>query len=89
ITATVTVKEKRVDKRIVLLDTQCTNQKGDVVLLGIATVIAPAVTIVVPAMPRPEAAVRRHDRYEAFIREARAHPALRTAVVHPCSPDAI
>ena len=89
ITATVTVKEKRVGKRIVLLDTLCTNQKGDVVLLGTATVIAPATPIALPAMPRPEAAVRRHDRYEAFIREARVRPALRTAIVHPCSPDAI
>lgn len=30
-----------------------------------------------------------HARYEAFIREARCHPALRTAIVHPCSPEAI
>lgn len=30
-----------------------------------------------------------HARYEAFIREARRHPALRTAIVHPCSPEAI
>ncbi|MFT4065948.1 bifunctional enoyl-CoA hydratase/phosphate acetyltransferase [Paraburkholderia sp.] len=89
ITATVTVKEKRADKRIVLLDTRCTNQKGEVVLLGIATVIAPATPIAWAAMPRPEAAVRRHDRYEAFIREARARPALRTAIVHPCSPESI
>ena len=29
VTATVTVKEKRADKRIVLLDTRCTNQRGD------------------------------------------------------------
>ncbi|MFP3183270.1 MAG: bifunctional enoyl-CoA hydratase/phosphate acetyltransferase, partial [Paraburkholderia sp.] len=89
ITATVTVKEKRAEKRIVLLDTVCANQKGEVVLLGVATVIAPATPIVLPAMPRPEAAVRRHDRYEAFIRDARLRPALRTAIVHPCSPDAI
>ncbi|WP_144157418.1 bifunctional enoyl-CoA hydratase/phosphate acetyltransferase [Paraburkholderia sp. BCC1885] len=89
IVAAVTVKEKRVEKRIVLLDTVCTNQRGEVVLLGVATVIAPATSIVLPAMPRPEAAVRRHDRFEAFIREARQRPALRTAIVHPCSPDAI
>src|ERR1700761_9738209 len=36
ITATVTVKEKRADKHIVVLDTRCTNQKGQVVLLGTA-----------------------------------------------------
>lgn len=89
ITATVTVKEKRPDRRIVLLDTQCTNQKGEVVLLGTATVIAPATPIVWPAIPRPDVSVRRHDRYEAFIRDARSNAALRTAIVHPCSADAI
>ena len=41
ITVTVTVKEKRPEKRIVLLDTTCTNQKGDQILTGLATVIAP------------------------------------------------
>ncbi|GAB5097989.1 bifunctional enoyl-CoA hydratase/phosphate acetyltransferase [Caballeronia sp. HLA56] len=89
ITATVTVTEKRAEKRIVLLDTRCTNQKGEVVLLGVATVIAPAAPIAWPSMPRPEVGVRRHYRYEAFIREARQRPSLRTAIVHPCSDDAI
>jgi len=89
ITASVTVKEKRPEKRIVLLDTHCVNQKGETVLAGTATVIAPKESIVWPRMPRPDASVRRHDRYEAFIRAAQVQPALRTAIVHPCSPEAI
>jgi len=89
ITTTATVKEKRIEKRIVLLDTVCTNQKGESVLTGLATVIAPAEPIVWPRMPRPDVSVRRHNRYEAFIREARVHPALRTAVVYPCSPETV
>ena len=40
-------------------------------------------------LARHEAGGHRHDRYEAFIRDARCHPALRTAIVHPCSPEAI
>ncbi|MBY4868879.1 bifunctional enoyl-CoA hydratase/phosphate acetyltransferase [Burkholderia anthina] len=89
ITATVTVKEKRPDKRIVLLDTRCTNQAGQVVLTGTATVIAPDRPLTVERTPRPDVSVRRHDRYEAFIRDARARSPLRTAIVHPCSPDAL
>jgi phosphate acetyltransferase len=89
ITATVTVKEKRPGKRIVVLDTCCTNQKSQVVLLGTATVIAPDASIAWPQVTRPDISVRRHDRYEAFIRNARSSPALRTAIVHPCSVDAI
>jgi phosphate acetyltransferase len=89
ITTTVTVKEKRVEKRIVLLDTRCTNQKGQEVLLGTATVIAPSTPVAWAQTVHPDIAVRRHDRYEAFIRNARSSPALRTAIVHPCSVDAI
>jgi phosphate acetyltransferase len=40
-------------------------------------------------LARREAAGHRNDPYEAFIREARRRPALRTAIVHPCSPEAI
>lgn len=40
-------------------------------------------------LARHEAAGPRHDRYAAFIRDARRRPALRTAIVHPCSPEAI
>jgi phosphate acetyltransferase len=89
ITATVTVKEKLSQRHIVQLDTRCTNQRGEAVLSGTATVIAPASPIVWPRVPRSEVVTRRHDRYEAFIREARVQPALRTAIVHPCSPEAI
>ena len=34
-----------------------------------------------------ETTLRRHGRYEAFIRRASAAPPMRTAVVHPCSAD--
>ena len=89
VTATVTVKEKRAEKHIVLLDTCCTNQRGQVVLLGTATVIAPEAPVAWPQAARPEISVRHHDRYEAIIRHARSSVALRTAIVHPCSVDAI
>lgn len=41
ILATVTVKTFREDRRILSLDTDCTNQHGEVVITGEATVIAP------------------------------------------------
>lgn len=89
ITARVTVKEKRTEKRVVVLDTQCTNQRGETVLAGAATVIAPSTSIVWPAKPRPEVSVHRHDRYDAFIKQAHDNPPLRAAIVHPCSVSAI
>lgn len=89
ITATVIVKEKRADKRIVILDTRCINQSGQCVLSGLATVMAPDRPLTLMSTPRPDITVRRHDRYDAFIREARAQAPLRTAIVHPCSADAL
>ncbi|GLK69253.1 bifunctional enoyl-CoA hydratase/phosphate acetyltransferase [Hansschlegelia plantiphila] len=89
ITVTVTVREKRPEKRIVLLDTIATNQRGDEVLTGTATVIAPASTIEWPRSRLPEVSLRRHARYDSFVKDARGLPTIRVAVVHPCSPEAI
>ena len=41
VTATATVVEKMDDKNIVKLETICTNQNGDVVIKGMATVMPP------------------------------------------------
>src|SRR5579862_2736179 len=89
ITATVTVQEKRPEKRIVILNARCTNQSGDEVLTGTATVIAPATKVTWPRPGLPEVTLRHHDRYESFVKDARDLPPMATAVVYPCSPDAI
>lgn len=89
ITVTVTVREKRPEKRVVMLDTRCANQRGEEVLSGTATVIAPERQITWPRAKLPEVSLRRNDRYEDFVKQARALPALRAAIVHPCSPEAI
>lgn len=89
VTATVKVKEKRPEKRIVLLDTVCTNQKGEEVLTGAATVIAPERTVEWPRARLPEVSLRRHDRYDSFVAKAKALPSARAAIVHPCLPSAI
>ena len=41
VTATATVVEKMDDKNIIKLETVCTNQNGDVVIKGMATVMPP------------------------------------------------
>ncbi|PZW48255.1 phosphate butyryltransferase [Humitalea rosea] len=89
VTASVRVAEKRPDKRIVILDTFCTNQTGETVLSGMATVIAPAAKLSWPRVPLPEVMLQRHDRYDRFMKEAVCRPPLLVAVVHPCSPEAI
>jgi phosphate acetyltransferase len=89
VTVTVTVQEKRPEKRIVLLDTRGSNQRGEEVLTGTATVIAPDHSIEWPRTKLPDVSLRRHDRYDSFVEEARGLPLIRAAIVHPCSPEAI
>jgi phosphate acetyltransferase len=89
VTASVTVREKRAKIGIVLFDTRCTNQHGEEVLTGIATVIAPTKKLFLPRVSLPEAILRNHDHFDRFLREARLLPPILTAVVHPCSPEAI
>ncbi|NML76538.1 bifunctional enoyl-CoA hydratase/phosphate acetyltransferase [Rhizobium sp. S-51] len=89
ITAVVTVTEKRADKRIVVFDTRCTNQVGEDVLSGQATVIAPYERVEWPQVALPALAAQHHDRFDDIVAEARSLPLLKTALVHPCSPEAI
>lgn len=89
VTACVTVREKRDPRRLVLLDTLCTNQRGEVVLQGTAEVIAPAEPIELPRMQAPGAMVHRHDRLAALMQAAAEPPPLSVAVVHPCSREAL
>ncbi|MAB10212.1 bifunctional enoyl-CoA hydratase/phosphate acetyltransferase [Hyphomonas sp.] len=89
VTATVTVLEKQDKKRLVRLETVCTNQDGETVLKGEATVIAPKDSVRVKRKHMPGIRLRRHDRYDAFIERAKASPTVRAAIVHPCSSVAI
>jgi phosphate acetyltransferase len=88
VTASVRVAEKR-DRRVVVLDTCCTNQSGEEVLGGRATIIAPDRRIEWPRAHLPDVTLRRHDRYERFVAQARALPPIPVAIVHPCSPETI
>ncbi|MCO5091193.1 bifunctional enoyl-CoA hydratase/phosphate acetyltransferase [Bosea sp. (in: a-proteobacteria)] len=89
VTATVTVRSKEASKRTVVLDTACTNQRGETVLSGMATVTAPERRLTWPRLRLAEAAPRHSDRYRDIVARACALPPLSAAIVHPCSPDAI
>lgn len=89
ITATVKVVDKQAKGRIVRLETICTNQTGQQVLSGIATVRAPATPISWPAAKLPRVAMIRPGIYEDFVARARALPMLTAGIVHPCSKPAL
>ena len=89
VTATVTVRSKEASKRTVVLDTACTNQRGETVLSGAATVMAPGQRVTWPRLRLPEVTLKHSDRYDSIVAQARALPSLSAAIVHPCSPEAI
>ena len=75
ITVTVTAKEKQPEKHIVIFDCHCVNQRGEEVIGGTATTIAPTEKIRRPRTELPEVQLRRHDRYQELIdRCARLEP---------------
>ncbi len=83
ISATVTAKIG--DKRQVLLDCEVSNQTGTTVLTGVATVIAPAVTVRRPRarVPLLHWPVTQSPDADLLAAVAQCEP-LRCAVIHPC-----
>jgi len=84
VTATVTVREKRPDKRIVLLDCHCVNQEGREVVRGTAEVRAPAAKVRRPAIELPEVRLGRHELYRQLLARCLGKDPVPTAVIHPC-----
>ncbi|MBP2313234.1 phosphate acetyltransferase [Azospirillum soli] len=84
ITVTVTAKEKRDDKNIVVFDCVALNQDGKEVVSGQAEVIAPTKKVRRAAHELPQVQVIRHDGHELLLKKCEALPPVPTAVVHPC-----
>lgn len=89
ITARVTVKEKKPDHRIVILDCRCTNQKGEEVIAGDAVVKAPVEKVRRPAVALPDILLSDHDGYHRLLKAAQGGDPIPTAIAHPCSAAAI
>lgn len=89
ITVRLSVKSKRSDKPIVVFDCTCQNEKGEAVVEGTATVLAPTERIAVRRPELPAVTLYPNDHYEAIIRGAGSLERLREAVVHPVQGNAI
>lgn len=85
ITATVRVAQKIPENRTVILETTCSNQKGEFVLTGTATVMAPDREVQWTETSSYGPSSIHAGRYDAFVREARSLPPVRAAIIHPCS----
>jgi phosphate acetyltransferase len=84
ITVTVTAKEKKPDKHVVVFDCRCVNQKGEEVITGTAVTMAPTEKIRRPRATLPDVQLRRHDKYQQFVDRCAELGPVPTAIVHPC-----
>lgn len=87
ITITLIVQDKRPDKPIVtpIVTFNCkgVNQRGEIVIEGLATVLAPTKKIRVPRATLPHIEIHNHDRFQAIIQSCQCMETIRTAIVHP------
>ncbi|HHI9467124.1 TPA: bifunctional enoyl-CoA hydratase/phosphate acetyltransferase [Legionella anisa] len=83
ITITLIVQDKRADKPIVTFDCKGVNQRGEIVIEGLARVLAPTKKIRVPRANLPHIEIHNHDRFQAIIQSCQCMGAIRTAIVHP------
>lgn len=86
---TITVATKDEKRKIVTLNCVGVNQKGEDVVLGVATVLAPLEKIKHNYTSLPEVEILHHDRMSQMIEKAKGYEPLRTAVVHPCDANSL
>jgi len=84
ITVTIRANRKEPKTKVVSFDCLCRNQKGETVMTGSASVIAPVEKVSVPLAEGPEIIVKTYNKYEHFIEKCAGLETPLTAVAHPC-----
>ena len=87
--ATITAKEKRPQGNEIVFDCKCTNQTGEVIASGTATVAAPTKRISYTDLATPEVIFRRTDVFARLIKTCEGMPPVVCAVVYPCDHDSL
>jgi len=86
---TLAIAEKNAAHGLVRLDITFSDERRRLIASGTATFLLPAAPTPDLASLAPPPEPHRPDRFRRFVDEAKALPPLLTAVVHPCSPEAI
>jgi phosphate acetyltransferase len=89
LTATVTVRDKRPEGALLILDTRCVNQRGETLAQGSSTVACPATRRTIERMGQVDVAVHHYNAFQRLSDQCAGQPAIRTAVVHPCDPETL
>jgi phosphate acetyltransferase len=86
---TVTAREKKAENKEILFDCQCSNQTGEIIASGTATVIAPVKRISYTDLATPEVIFRRTDVFARLIKTCAGLAPVVCAVVYPCDHDSL
>lgn len=89
VTAIIKVMEKHPDTGDILVDCRCTDASGHEIITGQAEIVAPKLKIRQPLVEMPKVMLRREDRYLQLLKKCEGMDPISTAVVHPCSDDAL
>jgi phosphotransacetylase/acyl dehydratase len=89
LTATVKVVEKGRKAPEVVLDCRCTNQRGETLAEGTATVAAPTQSVGYAEVAPPRVELRRCDGFAPLFRACETISPVVCAVVHPCDRDSL
>lgn len=89
VTITITVIDKEKDRPIVLFNCLGKNEKGDIVIEGLARVLAPTKKLKVAKTRLPDIEIHNHDRFEPIIKSCKKIGRINTVVVHPVKASSI
>ncbi|MGE5239331.1 MAG: bifunctional enoyl-CoA hydratase/phosphate acetyltransferase, partial [Chloroflexota bacterium] len=89
VSAVITAREKRPEGNVIVFDCRCTNQTGEVIASGTATVAAPVKRISYTDLATPEVIFRRTDVFARLIKTCEGLSPVVCAVVHPCDHDSL
>jgi phosphotransacetylase/acyl dehydratase len=90
VTTTVRVRDKRQEGSRVVLDCECVDQSGQILISGAAEVIAPTEKVRCPRALLPKLELQEPSRHFArLLHAARPLQPIRMAVVHPCDENSL
>jgi phosphate acetyltransferase len=83
VTARIKAREKR-DDNVILFDCEVVNQNDDVVMTGLAEVVAPGEKVRIERASIPDVTVRHRDSYRELFDAVQGLEPIPAALIHPC-----
>jgi len=89
LTATVEAVAKDAQRKTIDFACRCVDQRGTVLVDGVATVAAPSTRVAYSDLATPEIILRHNDGFAKLLARCAKLPPVTCAVVHPCDRDSL